>query len=191
MPPVVLKPKSAQRTLWLTQWGIVTLLVLLPFLLPLFGDPGQAMAQMLIAVCVLWLVLALPTGVWIFFYYRSLNAEISADEIRLWKGVFTKKQVTVPIAQIASVDVSGGLFERLFGLQRLRIFSTEGGIGTRPALVLFGLTNAESISGMILGSGSSFADTLQAAEQTGEQADRATLETILSEIRALRKELNR
>ncbi|MFH0882175.1 MAG: PH domain-containing protein [bacterium] len=191
MPPVVLKPRTTQRTLWLIKWGVVTLLVLLPFLMPLFGKLGPAMAQMLLALCVLWLVVALPIGVWIVLYHRSLVAEIMAEEVRLSKGVLTKKRITVPIAQIASVDVSSGLLERIFRLQRLRIFTSESGGSNRPALVLHGLNDAESLGDMILGGIPDFEETLRSAGTRGKHNDHALLEQILAEVRELRREWNR
>ncbi len=191
MPPFVLRPRTQQRTLWLAEWGAITLIVLLPLIWPLFASRRLEVAQMLEAMIVLWLLITLPIGVWILLYYRSLAAEITENEVVLRKGVITRKTVSVPIDQIVTVDASSGLLERLFGLQRIRVFTAEnrGGWIGRPALTLYGVGKTDALGDRLLKGGPDFEGVLQAARTGGVGGDRALFDQILKEIRELRREI--
>jgi membrane protein YdbS with pleckstrin-like domain len=193
MSEAELRPDKRLRTLWLTQWAVATLVVLLPFLLPMLGTSRSAVADMLGGTVVLWLILALPVGLWIPFYFRSLSVELNNAELKQNRGVLNRKTVLVPLSRIVSVSIHSGPLERLFRLERLKIYTEDQPAGPvrRPTVTLPGLVDAQSFGRLLLGSDSSFGDALQAAKDSTSGSPQEMLRTLLAEVRQLREEVRR
>lgn len=183
----ILRPSPFLRTLWIIEWALVTLLFLLPFIAPWLTSTRSEVVSMTGGTILLWLLVALPVGIWIPLYHRSHEVEINEWEVRQYRGVVSKKSIVIPLANINTIQVSSGPFERLFGLERLRIFTSDPQVSAfrRPVMVIPGMTDAEAVGELLLRGAPQFADALSRAKGS----DRELLETLLNEVRSLRRRL--
>jgi membrane protein YdbS with pleckstrin-like domain len=92
--------------------GILTWLVPLVFLVP-------ASWSLLITVPILCIVLFV--SLWIPWYYQTLAALISPDEIVWQHGALFRHMDIVPCHQITSIDIVQGPIMRFIGISTLKI----------------------------------------------------------------------
>lgn len=135
----------------------------------------------------------LPAVLAIDPYCRSLAYEIHKDEAIVRVGIITKSVKHVPFRTVTNIKVSQGPFDRIFGLGTLHI-ETAGMSGTQGSeQALLGLPNHQTIYEMVAAALHRFRGAM-AADQAGEApappatpADSAVLPEILSELRAIRR----
>ncbi|WP_100407271.1 PH domain-containing protein [Bacillus solitudinis] len=89
-----------------------------------------------------WLIILLFTflyGIanWLTFRYRINNGDLYVQ-----KGVFIKKKRYIQQQRVQSIDITAGLFQRLFGLVMVKI-ETAGG-GTEPEINLIAVSRREA-----------------------------------------------
>ena len=70
--------------------------------------------------------------IWPKLYYNSWKFDIRENEIYLERGVLTKVHTTAPFKRIQHIDVEQSVFDRMFGLGKLVIYTA----GTRGADLL-------------------------------------------------------
>lgn len=61
-----------------------------------------------------------------YLYWRNYNYEINEEGLEISAGVVSKKTVDIPLRRIQNVDVDRTVFQRLFGIARVRV-ETAGG----------------------------------------------------------------
>jgi len=194
MEPTILKPSKMQRALWLGEWAVVFLIVLYLILRPMVLAQQHEVSQMFGGFLIFWLILMLPLGIWIPFYYSSIVAELYTSELHLRKGVVKKQRVSVPLDKIARFTVSSNLIERLFGIERLKVYTGEGlprYATDKPAVTIPGLIAAESVGELLTGGKTGFAETLDVARGDLSGSDREILQTLVREVRELRRDLKK
>ncbi|GAE29082.1 PH domain-containing protein [Alkalihalobacillus hemicellulosilyticus] len=87
------------------------------------------------------LVVAILSGLlrWIFFKYR-----VSEGLLYIQHGVFIRKKRFIYQHKVQSIDITAGLFQRLFGLVKLKV-ETAGG-GSEPEVSLLAIQKEEAIN---------------------------------------------
>ena len=91
---------------------------------------------------VLTLLLAWHSYAWPAISYRHESYRVDAPGIEIRRGVFWRREITVPRSRVQHIDVSQGPIERRFGLGSLSIYTA----GTDYAMVaLRGLTHERAL----------------------------------------------
>ncbi|MCK0472057.1 PH domain-containing protein [Halalkalibacter sp. APA_J-10(15)] len=87
------------------------------------------------------LVVAILSGLlrWVFFKYR-----VSEGQLYIQHGVFIRKKRFIYQHKVQSIDITAGLFQRLFGLVKLKV-ETAGG-GSEPEVSLLAIQKEEAIN---------------------------------------------
>ncbi|WP_273888009.1 PH domain-containing protein [Rubrobacter naiadicus] len=75
------------------------------------------------------------SAVWGVLYWRTTSYWIAEGSFVLHRGVLSRKQRTIPLERIQSVDVVQGVLQRLFGVVEVRV-ETAGGGSRSPEAVL-------------------------------------------------------
>ncbi|WP_312821022.1 PH domain-containing protein [Brevundimonas sp.] len=116
---------------------------------------------------------------WAKRYYESLRLELTDRSVVVSKGVFFKRELTIPLDKIQDISISEGPLLAKFGLLGLRIETA----GQRNAATgkseadLVGLENAREVRDLIL----THRDRLASKEAQGS-SDSTTL-SLLTDIR--------
>jgi membrane protein YdbS with pleckstrin-like domain len=118
-PLEAIKPlkKSISETFWLFVILGVAVTVLYP-LLPTYQS------YLLFALAVPAILFPIKY-VYEYFYYRSYSYGDNQEMLVLRKGVFTKREVTVPYKKMQNIFVNQDIFDKLFGLYDVHV-STVG-----------------------------------------------------------------
>lgn len=61
--------------------------------------------------------------------YKYWSFEIKDDEISIERGILIRRNTSVPVVRLQHMDVNQGIFDRMFGLSRLILFTA----GTKRA----------------------------------------------------------
>lgn len=124
--------------------------------------------------------------------YRSLRYAIHRDEIVVEAGIVTKSVKHVPYRTVTNLKVDRGPFDRLFGLGTLKV-QTAGMSGqTGAEESLLGLGNVEGVYEKVGNTLRRFRGGMAATAGSVEQGlDEGSLRAILSEVRALRKAIEK
>ena len=88
--------------------------------------PGAVAVPVVLAAA--WLVLRLPLRRW-----RARGYHQSADRLRVVRGLWWRRDITVPFGRVQHLDVTQGPLERLFGLGTL-VLHTAGNHNSSVAL---------------------------------------------------------
>ena len=194
MEPIATKPEKEQRTLWIWEWVFTFLLTLacgivIPLLLQYPADLIIGLIFAAFAVC---LILNL---IWIPAFYKSLEYIIDEDSVRAKKGVFWRKQVTVPYTKITNVDVTQGPVQRIFDIGTIHL-QTAGASGTQSTsaeLKMWGIRNLDSVKDAIMArvKAITIPKPAASAEKPPDETDTVILKQILAEITAIREMIGR
>ena len=84
-------------------------------------------------------------GHWITFRYR-----IVSGELYIQRGIFVKKKRYIQQQKVQSIDISAGLFQRLFGLVKLKVETAGGGAEPEVHLSAIAREEAEDIRAQLL-----------------------------------------
>ena len=107
----------------------------------LFGGNGLSLSFWEMLFTATFIILSLVIGVfsWLRFSYR-----VEDGELRIESGVFVRKKRYIPFERIQSLDFSEGIFQRPFGLVKVRV-ETAGSSGSQDAeAVLTAISKAEA-----------------------------------------------
>lgn len=149
----------------------------------------------LVALIVVFLLIAGLTLLIQSISYKHLSYEIGEKEFSLYSGIFNKKQVHIPYQRIQSVNQQASLFQRILGVCTVHI-DTAGGSSNKAVVVPYlQNTEAERIRGelfarkqMILSGNNPVAATQQGYAAQAPQAGSNVLDApaeILTDVRGV------
>ena len=153
MEPEVLRPEKEQRTMWFIGWAVPFVLgfaLLVVLLLAGVLPAGELLA--IGPLVVGWLILMSPIPLYIRAYYIALEYVIDNDSVKMKKGVFWRKRVTVPYTKITNVDITQGPVQRMFNIGTIQSQTAgAGGPGSGQAeLNLVGVRDLEGLKDLIM-----------------------------------------
>jgi hypothetical protein len=148
MEPIVVRPEKEQGAMWFIAWAISFVLGL-----ALCWGLLRTVDKLIFDLCLVgWLILMSLILLWILAFYKSLEYVIDSDSIKMRKGVFWRKSVTVPYTKITNIDVTQGPLQRVFNIGTIHI-QTAGASGPRGAeaeLKLLGVRDLEGLKDTIM-----------------------------------------
>ena len=89
---------------------------------------------------------------WIPAYFKTLEYILDDEAVKMNKGVFWKKRVTVPYHKITNVDVTQGPIERMYNLGTIHVQTAGAGgaQGANAELRMNGIRELESLKNIIM-----------------------------------------
>ena len=192
MKPLTVRPEKEHKTVMFAVWSIILvsgLVFCIPFLLFIPDYEGKLVFGILLIVfCV---IMALYY-IWIPAFFNTLEYSIDSEAVKMNRGVFWKRRVTVPYNKITNVDVSQGPLQRKFGLGTIHVQTAGAGgaQGAQAELRMIGIKDFEGLKDIIMEGVRGFS-SLQLEKTTAEISDPDTLVSILEELRAIRRVLER
>ena len=200
MPPRVLPADVRQRHEWFGPDALATL-----YRTYLVGSVVAIMGIPIVVALLLedapWFVPAGLTALtitllaffwwWAGAYDRSVGFRLTDDEIEFRGGVWWYSQSTVPYSRITNAVTKQGPITRRFGVGSVAIQTAGQGAQSTAELTIQGVADYEDLREQVLES---------VHEETGERSgagsatrlgttDEATLDALLDEARAIRREL--
>jgi len=173
-------------------WSIILvsgLVFCIPFLLFIPDYEGKLIFGILLIVfCV---IMALYY-IWIPAFFNTLEYSIDSEAVKMNRGVFWKRRVTVPYNKITNVDVSQGPLQRKFGLGIIHVQTAGAGgaQGAQAELRMIGIKDFEGLKNIIMEGVRGFS-SLQLEKTKTDISDPDILVSILEELRAIRRALER
>ncbi|WP_332693158.1 PH domain-containing protein [Halalkalibacter lacteus] len=117
---------------------------LIPFIISFFlgssSEPIGFFRFEYIWIAILVFIFFTGIGHWVTFKYR-----IIAGELYIQRGIFVKKKRYIQQHRVQSIDITAGLFQRLFGLVKLKIETAGGGAEPEVNLIAISREEAEGI----------------------------------------------
>jgi putative transcriptional regulator len=91
--------------------------------IPLYIEsaPSWTFTFLLSALTFIFIFLNLSVLVYNIAFWRSFDYQISNQYIRINSGVFTKSKATIPFSRIQNINLTQGVFDRIFGLHTVKI----------------------------------------------------------------------
>lgn len=191
MESIVVKPEKEQRIMWFIDWAITFVIGLtLWIVLLLIVD------TVTFSLCVLgWLILASLFLLWIPAFYKSLEYVIDSDSVKMKKGVFWKKRVTVPFTKITNLDVTQGPVQRAFDIGTIHVQTAGAGgpEGARAELKLLGVRDLDQVKDTIMERvrGYTILRPDEVKQKVAEQSDSEIFARMLKELTAIREVLEK
>ncbi|MGM0400234.1 MAG: PH domain-containing protein [Chloroflexota bacterium] len=181
------------------KYRINTLLIFVFLIFPLvflglIPELGWWYVAIFMAANILWLVPVLLA--FIPAYYRSLEYELSNDEVIVHKGVITKTVDVVPYNMITNISIKRGPVDRWLGLGSLAIHTAGYSQSSAAEASLVGLGEYEDIHKRILSAvreyraGGATKPAVEGAVALEEASTTDLLARILEELQALRESLD-
>ena len=194
MDAIVVTPEKTQRTIWVIQTLLITLLIVGFFMIPYYASQTQSDAAVFGYFNAVFILIALAVLIWIPFYFRSLRYEIDDREIRVSRGVFWKSHVTVPYTKVTNVDVTQGPLERVSGIGRVKVQTAGygGKSGQKAEQVLLGLRQFNEARNTIMHRIARYEKGIAESAEPGVEAEGTAgtphaMEALLEEVRAIRE----
>ena len=192
MEPILVKPEKEQKTLWFVGWAIPFILGLALWVILLLFTVDK----LVFGLCAVgWLILMMPILLWMPAFYRSLEYVIDIDCVRMKKGVFWRKRVTVPYPKITNVDVTQGPVQRMFniGIIRVQTAGAGGAQGAKAELRLLGVRDLEGLKDTIMERVRSY--TISRSEEVKkevvDESNSEVLRHMLKELTTIREVLEK
>ena len=192
MKPLTVRPEKEHRTVMFAVWSIILVsgfVFCIPFLLFIPDYEGKLIFGILLIVfCV---IMALYY-IWIPAFFNTLEYNIDSEAVKMNRGVFWKKRVTVPYNKITNVDVSQGPLQRKFGLGTIHVQTAGAGgaQGAQAELRMIGIKDFEGLKDIIMEGVRGFSSS-QFEKTTAEINAPDILVKILEELRAIRRVLDK
>jgi membrane protein YdbS with pleckstrin-like domain/DNA-binding XRE family transcriptional regulator len=83
--------------------------------------PNWAFTILYVALAGIFLVINIFVYIYNVIYWKSFTYMISEQYIRIHSGVFTKSKTTIPFSRIQNINLTQGVFDRMFGLHTVKI----------------------------------------------------------------------
>jgi uncharacterized protein len=192
MKPILVLPEKEQKSLWFIGWAITFILGLALCVILL----ATTIDKIIFSLCLVgWLMLMVPILLWIPAFYRSLEYIIDDDAVKMKKGVFWRKRVTVPYPKITNVDVTQGPVQRMFNIGSIHVQTAGAGSAqaAQAELRLMGVMDLDGLKDTIMErvSNFTFSGTREIKKEILEQNDSQILRHMLKELTAIRKAMER
>lgn len=108
-------------------------------LIPIFRGTDDGMGRFSLTLLFIFGVLTLPSLVAGYYFFRY---RLSARELFIESGVFSRQKRSIPLERIQRVEVDQPLIPRLFGTARVQLM-TGSGMGAEGTLEFISLKEAE------------------------------------------------
>ncbi|MDT8859945.1 PH domain-containing protein [Alkalihalobacillus sp. MEB130] len=122
---------------------------LLPFILTFFlgstSEPVGYFRFEFIWIGILFFVFISGMIHWLTFQYRIMEGELYIQ-----RGFFVKKKRYIQQKRVQSIDITAGLFQRMFGLVKVKIETAGGGAEPEVSLIAVSREEAEAIRSELL-----------------------------------------
>jgi len=192
MEPIVVKPEKEQKTLWFIGWAIPFVLGLILWVVLLLTEVDK----LIFSFCVVgWLILTIPILLWIPAFYRSLEYVVDNDSVKMKKGVFWRKRVTVPYTKITNVDVTQGPVQRMLNIGTIHVQTAGAGgaQGAKAELKLLGVRDLDGLKDTIMERvrGYTISRPEEVKKEVVEGSDSETFRRMLKELTAIREVLEK
>ena len=192
MERIDLKPEKEQMAMWFIGWGVPTVIGVIIWLILLGYIPSSEVPKFVWILCLIgWLVPMGLIAVWIPAFYKSLVYVINSDCIRMAKGVFWKKNITVPFTKITNIDVTQGPLQRAFniGTVKIQTAGAGGAQGARPELVLVGVRDLQGLKETIMERVKGYRPfkSEEIRQKVSEEGQADILPQMLAELTAIRE----
>ncbi|MHC4338464.1 MAG: PH domain-containing protein [Planctomycetota bacterium] len=191
MESIVLKPEKEQRIMWFIGWAITFVIGLTVWIVLLLLVDTVAFSLCIVG----WLILASLFLLWIPAFYKSLEYVIDSDSVKMNKGVFWKKRVTVPFTKITNLDVTQGPVQRAFDIGTIHVQTAGAGgpEGARAELKLLGVRDLDQVKDTIMERvrGYTILKPDEVKQKVAEQSDSEIFARMLKELTAIRDVLEK
>ncbi|HBR10230.1 TPA: hypothetical protein DD712_03130 [Candidatus Acetothermia bacterium] len=194
MESIVVKPEKELKTLSFICWVIPFVLGLVPGVLLIFilDYPGNLISGLSI---IGWLILMGLILLWIPAYYRSLEYVLDSDSVKVKKGVFWRKCVTVLYSKITNVDVTQGPVQRMLNIGKIHVQTAGAGgaQGAQAEIKLLGVRDLDGLKDTIMESvrGYTIPRSEDVQKEVVEESGPETLRRMLKELTAIREVLEK
>ncbi|NQE45554.1 hypothetical protein C5S31_05990 [ANME-1 cluster archaeon GoMg2] len=180
MDDIVLTPEPEQKSYWRLIWAVIFVILMISgvILLVFFEIIGAFIYIVPVIVPLLFVLY------WIPLYYSSMKFAITGEHVIVEKGVWWKRETTIPFERITNVDKTQGPFERYYKIGKIHV-QTAGAGGTEAAeAVIQGIKNRDEVKEEIK-------DRIrtQKGASISKADENELLSKILVEIKALRMDL--
>jgi len=191
MESIVLKPEKEQRIMWFIGWAIPFVIGLTVWIILLL-----IVDTVIFSLCVVgWLILGLLILLWIPAFYKSLEYVIDSDSVKMKKGVFWKKRVTVPFTKITNLDVTQGPVQRVFDIGTIHVQTAGAGgpQGAQAELKLLGVRDLDEVKDTIMGRvrGYTILRPDEVKEKIVDESDSEIFGRMLKELTVIREVLEK
>lgn len=195
MEAPALIPHPDLKKYWRWHWAVWMIIICVPLLILALGLPYPG--NLILGICfALLFALFVFVRLYLSWYYDSLSYTIENDLVVGKRGVFWKKNVTVPFAKITNIDTSQGPVQRMFGLGTVHV-QTAGASGAQGAVAelrIEGMQNFGEVKDDILKllrahAAGQLRPTAAAPATEAPPAGDDTMRAMLDELRAIRKAL--
>lgn len=188
---IKIKPEDGQRTVWFIHWALVFVPIFLSCFVLIF-----IVAELAFGICTaVWVISMSPFLFWIPAYFRSLEYAIADDSVKGKKGVFWRRQVTVPYHKITNVDITQGPLQRKYhiGTIHCQTAGAGGQQGATAELKMEGLRDLDGVKEAIMQKVKSVTPSRpqEAERKVGGKSESVILSDILRELAAIRELLER
>lgn len=191
MESIVLKPEKEQRIMWFIDWAITFVIGLTVWIVLLLLVDTVTFSLCLVG----WLILASLFLLWIPAFYKSLEYVIDSDSVKMNKGVFWKKRVTVPFTKITNLDVTQGPVQRAFDIGTIHVQTAGAGgpEGARAELKLLGVRDLDEVKDTIMERvrGYTILKPDEVKQKVADQSDSEIFARMLKELTAIREVLEK
>ena len=192
MEPYIVRPERAQLNLWFLKLFFTYSLVMAGCvaIALLIHDDKAIIGYFL---CMMWTTISIIMLFWIPAYYKSLEYIIDKDSLKANRGVFWRKQITIPYSKITNLDIKQGPVERMMNIGAIDI-QTAGYSGDRVGsaeLTLQGVHDLDGVKDRILERMRSLtlSSVSPAPEKTVPYTNVDILKNILEELKSIRNAL--
>ncbi|MCP4760461.1 MAG: PH domain-containing protein [archaeon] len=96
-----------------------------------FTDAAFNFGVGILTVCLIVpsVVILISTTIYSIYYVKNFSYEISEKFFIVRSGVLTKHKVTIPFSRIQNMNISQGVFDRIFGLYTVKIETAGSTMG--------------------------------------------------------------
>ncbi len=192
MNTITMKPEADLKRLWnfclrFFLFLFVSLAVVLSFV---------EVPMILIGVIVIPLVIVLfLVALYLPAFYKTLLYTMTNEAVVLRKGVFWKKQTTVPYHKITHIDLTQNPLDRLYGLWSLHIQTAGAGgqQGTTAEIVIVGVKDGEGFKDLIMNRVKQLYKVDEVIPRSTESStsEGEILQSILDEVIAIRQNISK
>ena len=191
MEPVVLKPEKEQKTMWFIGWTVPFVIGLVLWVVLLL-----AVDKLIFGLCVVgWLILMSLILLYIPAFYKSLEYIIDSDSVKMRKGVFWRKRVTVPYTKITNIDVTQGPIQRIFNIGTIHVQTAGAGgaSGSQAELNLLGIGDTDGLKDTIMERvrGYTISEPEEVKKEVVQESDSEIFRHMLKELTAIHEELEK